>query len=141
MPFGNSFRDRLLDHLLNGAAIANISDNAASADIDFCVVSLHSDTPGGAGHQATNELSYTNYARVPVTRDGGGWTVSNGATNASAITYPQAGAGAIQYARFFGIGTSTNGNGSLMIYGSLSATLAIADGITPQFAAGELDLT
>lgn len=137
----NTFENDLLALIFNAAAIANIADNAASAPITNLYVSLHTADPGEAGNQSTNEISYTGYARVAVARTAGGWTVSGGlATNAAAITFGQCTAGS-GTATHVGIGTAVSGTGKLLYSGALTASLAISAGITPEFGAGELDIT
>jgi hypothetical protein len=104
-------------------------------------VSLHSADLGEAGTQQTNEIAYTTYARVAVARSSGGWTVStNTVTNAGAITFPICSAGSAT-AAYVGIGSAASGAGVLLYHGVLDASLAISAGITPSFAAGDLDLS
>lgn len=84
-------------------------------------VSMHTDDPGEAGTQLTNEAAYTNYARVAVARTAGGWTRStNNVSNTATVTFPQAGAGSPEDERFFGIGTASTGAGKLLFSGPLT---------------------
>jgi hypothetical protein len=139
----NAFETELLDLIFNNAAVANIGDAGGlqpSAAAGSLYVSLHTGDPGEAGDQTTNETAYTNYARVAVARTSGGWTISgNTATNAALIQFPQCGVtgATVTYA---GIGTSSAGAGLLLFSGQLSSSLAVANLITPQFAAGDLDV-
>lgn len=142
MSMSNAFETEVLDLIFNNAAIANIGDAGGlqpSATAGSLYVSLHSADPGEAGDQTTNEVAYTNYARVAVARSGAGWTVSgNTATNAALIQFPQCGASGAT-ATYVGIGSSSAGAGLLLFSGQLSSSLTIANLITPQFAAGDLD--
>jgi hypothetical protein len=102
---------------------------------------LHTSDPGEAGSQTTNETAYTNYARVAVARSGAGWTVSgNAVANAATITFPTCGASGATITHF-GVGTDSSGAGALLYKGALTASLAVSSGITPEFLAGELDIT
>lgn len=86
MPKGTTFDNDLLKLIFNGTAIANLADNAASSPYTNLYLSLHTADPTSAGNQTSSETSYTNYARVAVTRNTGGWTVStNQVSNAAVI--------------------------------------------------------
>lgn len=140
MSKGNTFENDLLKLILQASAIANIADNAASSPLTNLYVSLHTGDPGEAGDQTTNETAYTNYARVAVARTAGGWAVSaNNGSNAAAVTFPQCGASGATLTHF-GVGTASSGAGKLLYKGALTASLAVSNGITPQFAIGELDI-
>ena len=141
MSFGNTFENDLMKLIFNGTAIANIADNAASSPLTSLYVSLHTADPGEAGDQTTSEASYTSYARVAVSRDGTGWTVSgNAVTNAALIQFPQA-TGGSNTITYFAIGTASSSTGKLLARGALSSSLSVSSGIQPQFAAGDLDGT
>ena len=142
MSMSNAFETEMLELIFNNAAIANIGDGSGlqpSATAGSLYVSLHSADPGEAATQSTNEVAYTNYARVAVARSAGGWTVSgNTASNTALIQFPQCGASGAT-ATYVGIGTDASGAGLLLYSGQLGSSLTIANLITPQFAAGALD--
>lgn len=140
MSKGNTFENDLIKLIFNGTAIANLADNAAASPLTDLYLSLHTADPGEAGDQTTNECSYTNYARIAVTRNAGGWTVSgNQASNTALAQFPQSGSS--QTATHVGIGTAPSGAGKLLYSGALNASLAIANLIQPQFAASQLTVT
>lgn len=122
---------------------ANVGDAAGlqnSATAGSFYISLHTADPGETGDQTTSEATYTSYARVAVARSGAGWTVSgNNASNTSAVTFPAC-TGGTNTITYFGIGSDASGAGNLFMSGALTASLAVSSGITPQFAAGELDV-
>ena len=62
------------------------------------------------------------------------------ADNDAAVTFPSA-TGGSETETHFGIGSDTSGAGNLFIWGALTASLAVSNGITPSFAAGALDVT
>lgn len=140
----NSCENSLLLLIFNNTDFANIGDAAGlqnSATAGSLYVSLHTSDPGEAGSQTTNETAYTNYARVAVARSGAGWTVTNNeASNTAAVTFPQCGVTGATITHF-GVGTDSSGAGTLLYKGALTASLAVSNGITPQFAAGALDIT
>jgi len=144
MSKGNTFENDLLLLLFNNTNIANVGDATGvrgSSTAGSLYVSLHTGDPGEAGDQTTSEATYTSYARVAVARSGAGWTVSgNAVTNAAEIAFPAA-TGGSNTITHFAIGTSSSGAGKILYKGALSASVAVSSGITPKFAAGELDGT
>lgn len=144
MSKGNTFENDLLLLLFNNTNIANVGDATGlrgSSTAGSLYVSLHTSDPGEAGDQTTNETAYTNYARVAVARSGAGWTVSgNAVTNAAEIAFAACGASGATLTHF-AVGTSSSGAGKILYKGALTASLAVSSGITPKFAAGELDGT
>lgn len=103
-------------------------------------VSLHTGDPGEAGDQTTNEATYTSYARVTVSRDSAGWTVTgNTAVNTAAITFPQC-TGGTNTITHWAVGTASSGAGRLLYKGSLTASLAVSNLITPQLLATTLQI-
>lgn len=147
MSKSNSWENSLLLLLFNNSNAANIGDATGlrgSSTAGSLYISLHTSDPGEAGNQATNETSYTNYARQGVVRSSSGWTVSGSAptqsANAALISFPQCGATGATITHF-GVGTDSSGNGTLLYSGALTASLAVANGITPQFAISALVVT
>lgn len=138
MPKSTTFSNDLVALIFNATAIANIADNAAASPLANLYVSLHTADPGIGGAQTTNEAAYTNYARVAVARTAGGWTVAAGeAENVGLIQFAQCGVtGAI--VTHVAIGTASGGAGKVLYAGALSSSLAVANGIQPQFAAAAL---
>ncbi len=143
MSASNAFETALLTLLFNNTNIANVGDATGlrgSSTAGSLYVSLHTSDPGEAGDQTTNETAYTNYARVAVARSGAGWTISSAnASNAAAVNFPACGASGATITHF-GIGTASSGAGVLLFKGALSSSLAVASGITPSFAIGDLDV-
>ena len=75
-------------------------------------------------------------------RTTGGWDVpSGGATaNAALAQFAQCGVTGATITHV-AIGTAASGAGTVLYAGALSSSLAVANGIQPQFAAGALDVT
>lgn len=139
MSKGNVFENDLMKLIFQATAIANIADNAATAPLTNLFVSLHTADPGEAGDQTTSEATYTGYARVAVARTSGGWSVvTNNADNVAAITFGLCTAGSNTITNF-AVGTLTSGAGKILYSGALTASLAVSNGITPEFAIGALD--
>jgi hypothetical protein len=127
--------------MLNGTTWASIADNTASTPATTLYISLHTASPGKTGTQSSSETSYTGYARVAVTRDSAGWTVSGAAaSNTAQVTFGKCTAGTPTLTHF-GVGLSSTGTGTLIEYAALNSPLTMAVGATPLFEAGTLQLT
>jgi hypothetical protein len=144
MSKGNTFESDLLSLILNNVNCALVGDATGlrgSTAAGSLYVSLHTADPGEAGDQTTNETAYTSYARVAVSRSGTAWTVTTGtATNAAAISFPQCTGGSSTITHF-GIGTASSGAGKLLYKGALTSSLAVSNGIVPQFTASNLSIS
>ena len=138
MSKSNAFETALLKLVLNGTAIANIADNAASSPATNYYLSLHTADPGESATQTTSEISYTGYARVAVVRTTSGWTVDSAgtATLVSAVNFAASTGGTGGTASFLGIGTAASGAGMILWTGPISPTITVTSGVTPQIAAG-----
>lgn len=141
MSKANTFENDLVKLIFQATAIANIADNAATSPLTNLYVSLHTADPGETGDQTTSEATYTGYARVAVARSGSGWTVTaNAVENAAAITFGACTAGSNTITHL-AVGTAASGTGKILYKGALAASLAVSAGVTPEFAAGALDVT
>ena len=141
MPKSTTFSNDIALLIFNATAIANLADNAASAPATNLYLSLHTATPGIGGAQTTNETAYTNYVRIAVPRTAGGWTVASGAaTNAALAQFAQCGVTGATVTHV-AIGTAASGAGKVLYAGSLSASLAVANLIRPQFDISSLTAT
>ncbi len=144
MSATNVFENGLLSLIFENANYANVGDATGlrgSSTAGVFYISLATSSPGETGSQTTNETNYTSYARVSVARSTAGWTVTTGtADNDAAITFPTA-TGGSSTVTHFGVGSDASGVGNLFLYGALSASLAVSNGITPEFAAGALDVS
>lgn len=145
MSATNAFETGLLSLIFENADLANVGDATGlrgSSTAGAFYISLHvSSGIGETSDQTGSETAYTNYARVSVARSSAQWTVAgNTVDNDNAITFPACGASGATLTDF-GIGSDSSGTGNLFLYGALSASLAVSNGITPSFAAGALDIT
>ena len=101
-------------------------------------IALHTADPGNAGTQTTSEATYTSYARVAVTA-ATGFSAASGAAaaNTGLIQFPQC-TGGTNTITHVTIGTASSGTGQVIYRGALSASLAVANLIQPQFAISAL---
>lgn len=141
MPKSTATCNSILALIFNGTAWADLAQNDGSSPLTDLYLSLHTADPGVGNAQTTNETAYTNYARVAVARSTGGWDApSAGATaNAALVQFAQCGASGATLTHV-AIGTASSGAGTVLYAGPLSASLAVALGIQPQFSAGALDV-
>lgn len=144
MSATNVFENGLLSLIFENANYANVGDATGlrgSSTAGVFYVSLHTANPNETGDQTTSEAAYTDYARESVARSTAGWSVASGvADNDAAITFTVASAGS-ESETHFGIGSDASGAGNLFLWGALTSPLAVSVGITPEFAAGALDVT
>lgn len=142
MPKSTATCNSLLALIFNATTWNLIAENDSTSPATNLYVSLHTADPGVGNDQTTNETSYTNYARVAVARTTSGWDVpaSAATANAALIQFAQCGASGATLTHV-AIGTGSSGTGTVLYAGALSSSLAVANGIQPQFAAGALDVT
>jgi len=131
---GNTFENDVVLLTFNGTAYSwNANGNL--------YVALHTADPGEAGSQTTSECAFGSYARVTVSRDGAGWTVSSDtASNTATISFPEC-TSSTETVTHVSIGTATSGAGQIIYKGALTASRSVSSGITLQFAAGALQVT
>lgn len=142
MPKATAACNSIINLMYRATAWANVADNASSSPLTNTYVSLHTATltAGGTG-QNENETSYTNYTRQAVARSTGWDAASGGATaNSATISFPQCGASGATLT-YVATGTASSSTGAVWHYGALNSSLAVSNGITPQFAAGALTIT
>ena len=145
MSATNTFEDGLLTLIFLNSDLAAVGDATGlrgSSTAGSFYIGLHENTLTDTDDaQTTDESTYTSYAREAVVRSGSAWTVSSGTVdNDNAIVFTAA-TGGSSTVTDFSIGSALSGTGQIFIYGALSAPLAISNGITPQFAAGALDIS
>ncbi len=109
---------------------------AAATELD---IHLHTADPGEAGNSSTSEATYTSYAAVTVDRAATDWTVTgNTATNDNLIQFPQCTGGSNTITH---VSITPQGSTQILYSGALNSSLAVSNGIQPQFAAGALSIT
>ncbi len=131
MSKGDIFENDLLQLIFNAVAIADLAENDSTSPATNITVALHTANPGEAGTQATNEISYTGYARILVARTPAGWVVANNSVNpAAAITFGQMTGGAGGTVTHFSVGT---GVGDKLLYsGTVTPDIVVSNGVTPE---------
>lgn len=133
----DAFEAALLDLIFTNANIANLGDATGvrgSVAAGQLFLSLHTADPGETGTQATNEVSYTGYARVGLNRasGAGGFTRTGNSISPTAnVDFGTCTAGTAT-ATHFGIGVASSGATLLLYKGAISPTIAISSGVTPR---------
>ena len=142
MPKSTSACNSILALIFNATTWADIAEDDTTSPATNLYLSLHTADPGVGGAQTTNETAYTNYVRIAVPRTTGGWDAPAAAAtaNAALAQFAQCGASGATLTHV-AIGTGAAGAGLVLYAGALSSSLAVANGIQPQFAAGALDVT
>lgn len=142
MPKATAICNSILGLMYRAAAWANVADNASSSPVTQVRVALHSaNLTAATGLQNENEATYTNYARVTTSRNTTDWAAPSGGVLANAILlqFPQGGATG-QTQTHVSTGTGASGATPAWHYGALNSALAVANGITPQFNIGALQV-
>lgn len=142
MPKSTDTCNKILALIFNATTWADIAENDTTAPATNLYLSLHTADPGVGNSQLTNETAYTNYVRIAIARTTGGWDVPAAAAtaNAALAQFAQCGVTGATLTHV-AIGTAAAGAGTVLYAGALSSSLAVANGIQPQFAAGALDVT
>lgn len=142
MPKSTTTCNNILALIFNATTWNLIAENDSTSPATNLYLSLHTADPGVGGSQTTNETSYTNYARVAVARTTSGWDAPSGAAtaNAALVQFAQCGVTGATLTHV-AIGTDSSGTGLVLYAGALTSSLAVANGIQPQFAAGALDVS
>ncbi len=127
----NSLENSIVAFIFNNTAMPSYGSNLYLA--------LHTSDPGEAGSYSS-ECAYTNYARVLVTRDVAGWTVSgNEATNAALVQFPISSSGP-EVATHWSVGTASSG-GTMLYSFALNSSLTINNLVQPQFAISSISVS
>lgn len=137
MSKGDTFENDLLQLIFNATAIADLADNDATSPLTSLYLSLHTADPGETGTQATNEVSYTSYARVAVARTAGGFTVStNSVVLAANQDFPADTGGTQGTATHFAVGVASSGATKILYKGTITPNIVLNIGVTPRLTTG-----
>ena len=142
----NLAKDDLLDLMFTNVAFPNVGDTAGlppSVGAGTWNIELHTgntiDNTSTVQTQAV--AAYTGYVSQTVARSVAGWTIGSGLVdNDAAITFPISTSGP-ETETDVSLGGNDAGGDVMQIFGTLAADLIVNNGITPEFAAGALDIT
>lgn len=133
MSKSSTFENDLLKLIFNGTPITGLADNAATSPLTSLYISLHTADPGEAGNQTTSETTYTGYARMPLARTSGGWTITNNSVSpTTAVEFGECTALPGSSITHAAIGTDLSGTGKVLYSGVLSVAIAMAVGVAPR---------
>ena len=132
MSISNATEIDLLDYIFQAVAIPW----AAATELD---IHLHVGDPGEGGTTATSPATYTSYAPVTVDRNATDWDRTGSTiSNAILVQFPTCTGGTNTITH---VSVTAEGDTQILFSGALSSSLAVANGIQPQFAAGALTIT
>lgn len=132
MSISNATESNFMKLLFQAQAWANVADNAAASPLTQIAVALHTADPGEGGSMSTNEVAYTNYARVNVNRNSGGWSESGGVVSPVAnIDFP-AGTGGSGTVTHFSVGKTGGGAAEIFFKGTVTPNITCGAGVTPR---------
>lgn len=127
--FSDSFESSVLNLLLNGVAIANIADNAASSPLANGYLALHTADPADTGLQNTSEANYPGYTRLAVARNPSSpqWTITGTSPTTASCgqkIFP-ASTGAGTTLTHWSFGLASSGASTIIVSGPLQASIPI----------------
>ena len=125
--------NKILDHIVGKTAYP-----MPTAYVALCTADPADPASGSGINEVANS---NNYARKATA--GGDWNAASGGatSNANAITFNQASGSWGTVTHFCLCSSGTWGEGHVIVHGDLTTPKAIDNGDTPEFAAGELDIT
>lgn len=140
MSKSNTFETEFLLLVFNNTDIPNIGDAAGlqnSATVGNLYVALHTADPGEGGTQATNEISYTGYARVAVPRTVAEWLVSGATvTLVNNKDFPESTGGTGGLVTHWTVGKEASGATAYLYKGTTDPDITVSAGVTPRLKAG-----
>jgi len=124
----------ILDLLYRTVTFATMAINATASPATTLDIALHTAAPVTAS-QTSNEANYGAYARVAVARTTGGWNAaaSGSTANTALIQFIECTSGSNTITH-----VSIGFGGTILAYGSLSASRSVSSGIQPQFGIASL---
>lgn len=132
MSISNTTETAILSLIFTATAWANYADNAASSPQTNIHMAMHTADPGDAGSMSTSESAYTSYARVNVSRDTNGWTVTGGSVSPDAnVDFPQA-TGGTETITHFSSGKTGGGAAAILWSGTVTPNIAVSTGVIPR---------
>lgn len=119
--------------LLNATGIANIADNTATSPLNNLYLALSTGTLSNSSAQNTTEAAYTSYTRAAVARTTSGFTAPSGSSSSLVATasFPPA-TGGSETETYASLGSLSSGAGVVYYWGSISPTIPVSVGVTPQ---------
>ncbi len=142
----NLMKDDILDLLFTNVDLPNVGDATglvkSTADGTWNVELHTGNTIANTSTVQTEAVAaYTGYVSQTVVRTTSGWSVASGlADNDSAIGFPISTSGP-ETETDVSLGGNDGGGDVMHIFGSLASDLVVNNGVTPEFAAGALDIT
>jgi hypothetical protein len=131
---GASFENALLKLYFNATNQSNLADNTATSPATNLYFTLHTASPTASGSCTSSEAAYTGYMRVAVARSSGGFTVTaNSVSPAATVVFPAA-TGGSETETYFGICLASSGSSVLLYFGSITPTIAVSNGVTPELS-------
>lgn len=136
MSKSNAYENEYLSLVFLNANIPNIGDATGlrgSTTVGNVYAALHTADPGEAGTAATNEISYTGYARQPIPRNGTNFSVSGGVlTQLLNIDFPEMTGGVGGTVTHFSYVKEVSGASVVLYKGPFAPNQVINTGVIPR---------
>ena len=126
------FENEILDHTYN--------DGSWTAPTTFYIALCTAPTADSDGAGDLTEATYTGYARKSFLATDLDAAASGSKTNGNAITFAAC-TGGSSTVTHIAIVDSASGAGNIIQHGAIDSSLAVSNGVTPEFAVGALTFT
>lgn len=131
MSMSDAAENAFLLLLFNATAWADIAQDDGSSPNTAIAYALATADPTDSGTMSSNEVTYTDYARVNVNRNSGGHTVTaNSVSPAADVTFP-IGSGGSGTVTHFSQGKPGGGATAIHFSGTCTPNIVTGLGITP----------
>lgn len=130
--FTNPFAESLLKLVFQGQTITGIARDDATPLTEY-FASLHTSDPGANGNQGTNELAYTEYARIALSRSSTNFTITGNVMNPTTdIEWAEMLTGVGGTATHMVLGTEATGTGIILARFELTPSISVQANVTPR---------
>lgn len=127
------FANDLLKLIFNADGITGLASNANSNPLTNLHIALHTGDPGPAGKQSASEANYTGYGRLPVARNGTGFTISGNVMNpTSTLEFGEMTGGSSQTITHMTVGTAASGTGKVLFRFAVSPAILVQENTVPR---------
>jgi hypothetical protein len=132
MSLSDAFENNVLLLVFNATTWADYAENDTTGPHTQIATALATGDPGDAGTMSTSEVTYTDYARVNINRNSGGFTVTANAVVPAAEIAFVVGSGGSGTVTHFSWGKTGGGATAVHCSGTVTPNIVTGTGITPK---------
>lgn len=132
MSLSDAFENNALLLIFNATTWADYAENDTTSPHTQIATALATGDPGDSGTMSTSEVTYTDYARVNINRNSGGFTVSTNTVVPAAEIAFTVGSGGSGTVTHFSWGKTGGGTAAIHCSGTVTPNIVTGNGITPK---------